>query len=336
MTRNELAREISALGLVQAINDGSFDALFVPPSTGTGAVASVNGQVGVVSLAAADVGAATTAQGSKADTAVQTVNGKSGNSVTLNSADIGSATSSQGAKADTAVQNVNGKTGNSVTLAATDVGAATASQGTKADSAVQSVNGKTGTAVTLAATDVGAATTAQGAKADTAVQQIAGKSLSTNDYTTSEKTLLANKVSAASFRVCAIGTSLIQQNDVATAAKISHWNRGPISTARFVAKGLWDIVIWQDPTVRTGWEPSGTAGATRFFYGGNAGVSGQTIAQIQARIPTIISTMPNIDLYIFDGGTNDMSTLSKEDIHTARVATESNRQTNHRPPYPCP
>lgn len=128
------------------------------------------------------------------------------------------------------------------------------------------------------------------------------------------------KIHPAAFRVCTIGTSLIQQNDVATAAKISHWNRGPISQARFASKGLFDVLIWQDPTVRTGWEPSGTVGATRYFYGGNCGVSGQTIAQIQARIPTIISQFPNVDVYVFDGGTNDMGTLSKEDIHTARMA----------------
>ena len=67
------------------------------------------------------------------------------------------ATAAQGAKADTAVQSVNGKSGNAVTLAPADIGAATAAQGTLAESAVQSVNGKSGNAVTLAASDVGAA-----------------------------------------------------------------------------------------------------------------------------------------------------------------------------------
>lgn len=131
---------------------------------------------------------------------------------------------------------------------------------------------------------------------------------------------LAAKISAGSFRVCVVGTSLIQQNDVATASKVSHWTRGWLSHARFAAKGLWDVPIWQDPTVRIGWEPSGTAGATRFFFGANAGVSGQTLAQIQARIPLILASLTNVDCYVFDGGTNDVGTLSKEAIHAGRVA----------------
>jgi hypothetical protein len=117
-------------------------------------VASVNGKVGAVVLNAADVGAATAAQGAKADTALQP------------------------GQASGAITSVNGKTG-VVVLSAGDVGAATAAQGAKADTAlqpgqvpaspVQSVNNKTGTVV-LSASDVGAATAAQGAKADTAVQ----------------------------------------------------------------------------------------------------------------------------------------------------------------------
>lgn len=47
---------------------------------------------------------ATAAQGEKADTAVQSVNGKSGTAVTLAPSDIGAATADQGAKADTALQ----------------------------------------------------------------------------------------------------------------------------------------------------------------------------------------------------------------------------------------
>lgn len=56
-------------------------------STGGGSVASVNGQTGVVVLTASDVGAATTAQGAKADTALQpstigvTVQGYNANTV---------------------------------------------------------------------------------------------------------------------------------------------------------------------------------------------------------------------------------------------------------------
>ena len=47
------------------------------------------------------------------------------------------ATAAQGQRADSAVQQVNGKHGTSITLSAADVGAATAAQGTLADTAVQ-------------------------------------------------------------------------------------------------------------------------------------------------------------------------------------------------------
>lgn len=142
---------------------------------------------------------ATAAQGTKADTAVQSVNGKTGTAITLGAADVGAATAAQGSLAETAVQPgaLNAyalKT--EVPTTPADIGAATAAQGAKADTAVQSVNGAkpdssgnvqldltTGTVrsvngkdpdgsgnVQLSAGDVGAATAAQGAKADTALQ----------------------------------------------------------------------------------------------------------------------------------------------------------------------
>ena len=120
---------------------------------------------------------ATAAQGALAESAVQSVNGKSGTAVTLTPADIGAATAAQGAKADTAVQPATLASyalKSEVPTTPADIGAATAAQGTKADSAVQSVNSKSGTVVTLTAADVGAATAAQGAKADTAVQSVNG------------------------------------------------------------------------------------------------------------------------------------------------------------------
>ena len=142
---------------------------------------------------------ATAAQGTKADTAVQSVNGKTGTAITLGAADVGAATAAQGSLAETAVQPdaldaYALKTDMPDTPA--DIGAATAAQGAKADTAVQSVNGAkpgssgnvqldltTGTVrsvngkdpdgsgnVQLSAADVGAATAAQGALADSAVQ----------------------------------------------------------------------------------------------------------------------------------------------------------------------
>lgn len=106
---------------------------------------------------------ATSAQGTKADTAVQSVNGKTGTAITLGAADVGAATAAQGAKADTAVQSVNGAKPDSSGNVQLDLTTGT----------VRSVNGKDPDGsgnVQLSAGDVGAATAAQGAKADTALQ----------------------------------------------------------------------------------------------------------------------------------------------------------------------
>ena len=106
---------------------------------------------------------ATAAQGTKADTAVQSVNGKTGTAITLAAADVGAATAAQGAKADTAVQSVNGAKPDSSGNVQLDLTTGT----------VRSVNGKDPDGsgnVQLSAGDVGAATAAQGALAATAVQ----------------------------------------------------------------------------------------------------------------------------------------------------------------------
>lgn len=100
----------------------NWEAFTVPGS----AVTTINTQVGDVVLGAADVGAATAAQGLLADTATQP--GDNISTLTNDSAFINAA----GAP----VQSVNGSTGD-VTLAAADVGAATAAQGATADSALQ-------------------------------------------------------------------------------------------------------------------------------------------------------------------------------------------------------
>ena len=160
---------------------------WVPGDMAGGAVDSVNGETGVVVLSASDVGAATTAQGAKADSALQP-----GDDISDLNNDAGYITAGDVPSAP--VDSVNSKTGD-VVLTASDVGAATTAQGSKADSALQpgddisdlnnnagyitagdvpsapvsSVNTKTGTVV-LNAADVGAATTAQGSKADTAIQ----------------------------------------------------------------------------------------------------------------------------------------------------------------------
>jgi len=118
-------------------------------------------------------------------------------------------------------------------------------------------------------------------------------------------------------RLGVIGTSLVQQNDAATSAKIGHWNRGWLSWARYFSKGRFWCEIWHDPNVYVGWEPSQVQGATRNFVGLNAGVSGQTSALIEARKEFLVDSV-KCDIIIVDSGTNDMSPLTKESIQEYR------------------
>lgn len=120
------------------------------------------------------------------------------------------------------------------------------------------------------------------------------------------------------YRLGVIGTSLVQQNEVGTSSpKISHWSRGWLSWARFYAGRLFSCPIWWDSTVYAGWEPSGTPGASRFFQGLNAGVSGQTIDQIWARRSFLASHI-DCDIVAIDGGTNDMGSQTEAYIQELR------------------
>lgn len=126
-------------------------------------------------------------------------------------------------------------------------------------------------------------------------------------------------ISVQGNRLGVIGTSLVQQNEIGQSTKISHWGRGWLSWARFFAKGRFECPIWQDMTFTAGWEPSGVANAVRGFSGLNAGVSGQTTAQILARKEYLANDV-SCDIVVIDAGTNDMGSLSKEAIHDARVS----------------
>ena len=126
-------------------------------------------------------------------------------------------------------------------------------------------------------------------------------------------------VPAGGARLGIIGTSLVQQNEVATSTKISHSSRGWLSWARFFSRDRFICPIWHDQTAYAGWEPSGVPGATRSFRGLNAGVSGQTIAQITSRQRFLLDNV-SCDWVMIDAGTNDMGPLSKEAIHASRIA----------------
>lgn len=154
----------------------SWQAVTLPGS----AVTSIQGQTGIVNLSAADVGAATAAQGALADSAVQP-----GDNVSALTNDAGYITSAQAPgtslsyTASTRV--IASSTGGSATLtevvASGNSGLMTGSDKAKLDgiaagaqvNSVYSVAGKAGH-VSLSAADVGAATSFQGTLANSALQ----------------------------------------------------------------------------------------------------------------------------------------------------------------------
>lgn len=119
-------------------------------------------------------------------------------------------------------------------------------------------------------------------------------------------------------RLAVIGTSLVQHNDLASTTKISHHSRGWLRWAHVLSNGIFYCPIWNDQTVYEGWEPSGVGGTTRGFRGLNAGVSGQTFANIEAR-KAYLTTLA-CDIIVIDDGTNDMTNFSATVIQAAREA----------------
>lgn len=130
--------------------------------------------------------------------------------------------------------------------------------------------------------------------------------------------LLENIVPSRGYRLAVIGTSLCQHNDFGTTSfkKISHSSRGWMSWARFYAQGLFESTVWWDDTVYPGWEPTG-AGTTRYFQGLNAGVFNTTAAEIWARREYLVKNI-DCDIIVVDDGTNDATTLTKEQVQQAR------------------
>lgn len=107
---------------------------------GVGAVISVNGDTGEITISPATIGAATAAQGVKADTAVQpdAMAAAIGSAVdAVSPASIGAATSAQGDLADTAVQADAMTAAITAAIAAAAAAYATSAQGELADTAVQ-------------------------------------------------------------------------------------------------------------------------------------------------------------------------------------------------------
>ena len=129
--------------------------------------------------------------------------------------------------------------------------------------------------------------------------------------------LLSQEAPQIGYRLGVIGTSLVQQNDLASSSlKISYSSRGWLRWAQVLSNNLFYCPIWWDNTVYTGWEPSGVAGTTRYFRGLNAGVSGQTFQQILDRKSYFNNI--DVDIIVIDMGTNDVGSYDGNTIQNAR------------------
>lgn len=151
------------------------------------------------------VSLASLSQGVKADSAIQSVNGKTGNSVTLVKGDIGLGNVDNTSDANKPIS--------TATQAALD-GKASSSQGEKADTAIQSINGKTGNSVTIVKGDLGlgnvdntsdvnkpvstATQTALDLKANSSVTISAGSGLTGGGNLTANRTVSLNPASISS------------------------------------------------------------------------------------------------------------------------------------------
>ena len=126
----------------------------------------------------------------------------------------------------------------------------------------------------------------------------------------------ANRASPGS-RVAVIATSLGQQGITANSTTLATNTRSWLDWAKFFSNGAFESPVWHDTTVYEGWEPSGVQGTSRNFRGLNAGVSGQTSAQIFARRSFLVDRV-ECDIIILDCGTNDMGNTAKEVIQQYR------------------
>lgn len=181
-----------------------------------GAVSSVNGRTGTVTLVASDVSAASAshthvvanitdfATGVRSNQSVSSVNGRTG-TVTLVASDVSAASASHThvvanitdfateAAKHGPVSSVNGRTG-TVTLVATDVSAASS---THAHSYVQSLNAQTGTLSIIAGDNVTIATSAGFITITGAAAGTAGSSVTSVNGKSGQVTISASDVTAA-------------------------------------------------------------------------------------------------------------------------------------------
>lgn len=118
-------------------------------------------------------------------------------------------------------------------------------------------------------------------------------------------------------RVGIIGTSLVQHGNTGNSSfKMTTWSKGWWNWVETLYPNMAICPNWYDPTVRAGWEPDGVG--TVYFRGLNAGIGGALLPEIAARKKYLVEDV-DCDIIIFDGGTNDVSVSTKEEILEART-----------------
>lgn len=138
-------------------------------------------------------------------------------------------------------------------------------------------------------------------------------------YAATVKAREIKPVATHGIRLAAIGESLIEHHHTANSSlKMSSWSRGFLNWALTLNPGLFTFDVWYDASVRPGWEPTG-AGSTVSFRGANAGVGGQTSAQILARHRYLIDNV-DCDIVVISAGTNDMASVAADTIAANRQA----------------
>lgn len=131
-------------------------------------------------------------------------------------------------------------------------------------------------------------------------------------------------------KICFVGTSLFQQGDQASTVRMAHSTRSWVRWAQRLSGWRVESPVWHAPYVVEGWEPSGVADTTRNYWGLNAGVSGQSIDDIIARLPDI-QKIP-ADEYHIGGATNTVSSLTytvqellDKVVHVARTLSSTGK-----------
>ena len=116
-------------------------------------------------------------------------------------------------------------------------------------------------------------------------------------------------------RFAIIGTSLVQQCNEANIStgseRVGVSTRSWFDWANIFLNNAMPLDVYFDDSLYAGWGDN-----PRGFWGRNFGVSGQTAAEIKARLKDI--PLDSFDTIIVDAGTNDVGGVAKEEIQADR------------------